>query len=174
MKHPTFILQPPKKMSCNYFPYLRGGCSEVPPVSSHNFSSYSNDASVEYNLSSYSTDLPSAYNSSVNRTSYSPIYASVGDDGMAELLGISGDILKKVDEIELMMISTSIDQRILMGDFIKETCPALEQINYTCPTVLCPTGMTYTVEFDYNYAPAYFVVFVYFLWRMVRDTKPVY
>ncbi len=158
-------------MSCNYFPYLRGGCGEVEPVSPHNFSSYSNDPPQMH-----SSNVSPQNRSSSNHTDsyYSPIYASVGDDGIAELLGVSGEILTKVNEIEIMMISTSIDQRILMGEFIKETCPALEQINYTCPTVMCPSKLTYTVEFNYNYAPAYFLAFGYFLWRMVRDTKPVY
>lgn len=143
-------------MSCVNYPYLRGGCDEVVPVTP-----------TQYNFSTYST---------APTTVYTPdqMYASVGDDGIAELIGISGTILKKVDEIELIMISTSIDQRILMNDFVKETCPALEQINYTCPNLICPNGLKYTVEFDVNYMPMVLLTLGYFLWRVVRNGKPTY
>ena len=143
-------------MSCTNYPYLRGGCEEVEAVSptKHNFSTYSSTPTFVY--------------------TNDQMYASVGDDGIAELIGISGDILRKVDEIELIMISTSIDQRILMNDYVKETCPALEQINYTCPNLICPSGLKYTVEFDVNYVPAVVVALGYLLWRAVRNGKPAY
>jgi len=78
----------------------------------------------------------------------------VEDPAMAELLHMSEEIRQKVNELEILVVSAANDQQLLMGEFAKEkTCPAFEQLNYTCPPVFCPQVTAYKVTLECDYGP---------------------
>ena len=78
----------------------------------------------------------------------------VEDPAMAELLHMSEEIRQKVNELEILVVSAANDQQMLMGEFAKEkTCPAFEQLNYTCPPVFCPQVTAYKVTLECDYGP---------------------
>jgi hypothetical protein len=73
---------------------------------------------------------------------------------MAELLHMSEEIRQKVNELEILVVSTANDQQMLIGEFVKEkTCPAVEKLNYTCPQVFCPQVTAYKVTLECDYGP---------------------
>ena len=150
---------------CNIGMYLRGTCEEVVETTplKYNFSTYSNDTFFQAVDNVYAA--------------VDDVYAAPDDDyttpeGITELLQITSNIHQKVHDVELMLISSSIDQRILMGDMVKETCPALPELNYTCPNVIC-SPYTVTLEWDYGrYQMAHnalVLVFFFLIWRKWRN-----
>ena len=154
--------------------YLRHACEHVPSVSPFNFSSYSPDPryvkpDVHYAHQEaqerYATqehqEAQERYAENASQEHYAaqepksvyvdPLYAEpfVDDLVINDIHQMTNEILGKVDEIEVLL---NIDRRLAMGDFVKETCPAIEKLNYTCPRTVCPT---YTVVFERDYGLVY-------------------
>ena len=115
--------------------YLRRAY-EVPRVSPFNFSSYAVDP-----LYAESDNEDPLYEE--------PFEPFVDSLMINDIHQMTHEILGKVDEIEVLL---NIDRRLAMGEFVKETCPAIEKLNYTCPRSVCPT---YTVVFERDYGLVY-------------------
>jgi len=126
--------------------YLRRSCPHLPTVTPVNYSAYGNgNAYGNYSdYGNYSEEMLTVLaNGDV-----------VQDPSLAELLHVSEEIRQKVNELEILVVSAANDQQLLMGEFAKEkTCPALEQFNYTCPTVFCPQVTSYKVTLECDYGP---------------------
>ena len=92
-------------------------------------------------------------------------------EGMMELLQMSAEIRQKVEEIQLLVITATIDHQMMLGEHVKQTCPAIELLNYTCPPIFCPNKQyMVTVEWDFVPMQVAFVLFAIasFIWRKRR------
>ena len=117
--------------------YLRRSCP--PTVTPVNYSAHDNYSAY----GNYSEELLTVLAN-----------GEVEDPSLAELLHMSEEIRQKVTELEILVVSAANDQQLLMGEFAKEkTCPALEQLNYTCPPVFCPQVTAYKVTLECDYGP---------------------
>ena len=128
--------------------YLRRSCPHLPTVTPVNYSAHDNAYGSAY-------DNYSAYgNYSEELLTVLANGEVVQDPSLAELLHVSEEIRQKVTELEILVVSAANDQQLLMGEFAKEkTCPALEQLNYTCPPVFCPQVTAYKVTLECDYGP---------------------
>jgi len=156
---------------CNTGVYLRRSCAHLPetiplvtPFNLTNYSSYGK----------FSEELLSILAEDDGRVAVlDQVQENVSDpEDLMELLQMSAEIRQKVDEIKLLVITATIDHQLLLGEFVKETCPAIELLNYTCPPLICPPGKQYmvTVEWDYMPLQMAFALFaiVSLFWRKRR------
>ena len=156
--------------NCNTGVYLRRSCEHLPevvplvtPFNLTNYSSYGK----------FSEELLTILAEDDGRVAVlDQVQENISDpEGMLELLQMSAEIRQKVEEIKLLVITATIDQQMMLGEHVKETCPAIELLNYTCPPLICP-GKQYlvTVEWDYMPLQMAFALFaiVSLFWRKRR------
>ena len=156
---------------CNTGVYLRRSCAhlpeEVPLVTPFNLTNYSS-------YGKFSEELLTILAEDDGRVAtLDQMQENISDpEGMLELLQMSAEIRQKVNEIQLLVITATIDQQLLLGEFVKETCPAIELLNYTCPSIICPPGKQYMVTVEWDFVPLQvaFVLFavVSLVWRKRR------
>lgn len=149
---------------CTQGMYLRRSCAHLPeevplvsPINLTNFSSYGK----------FSEELLSILAQDDDRLAVIDAAGNVAEpEDMLQLLQMSADIRAKVNEIQLLVITATMDQQMLLGEIAKETCPAIEAINYTCPEVICK-GNHYVVSVEWDYFPSQIACALLFVLALV-------
>jgi hypothetical protein len=147
--------------------YLRRSCHHLPeavplvtPFNLTNYSSYGK----------FSEELLTILAEDDGRVAVlDQVQENISDpEQMMELLQMSAEIRQKVDEIKLLVITATIDHQMMLGELVKETCPAIEALNYTCPPLIC-SGKQYMVTLEWDFLPAQFAFVMFaiasFVWR---------